>query len=51
MSDHPCAECLNWWECNGVAWDTPDCPAPKTKPPEVALYDTGKEYSGLLEED
>lgn len=26
MSGHPCGECLRWWECNGVAWNTPDCP-------------------------
>lgn len=26
MSGHPCGSCLRWWECNGVAWDTPDCP-------------------------
>lgn len=26
MSGHPCGTCLRWWECNGVAWDTPDCP-------------------------
>lgn len=26
MSGHPCGSCLRWWECNGVAWNTPDCP-------------------------
>lgn len=26
MSGHPCGSCLRWWECNGVAWGTPDCP-------------------------
>lgn len=26
MSGHPCGTCLRWWECNGVAWGTPDCP-------------------------
>lgn len=27
MDDHPCGDCLRWWECNGVAWGTPDCPS------------------------
>jgi hypothetical protein len=60
MTDHPCATCLNWWECNGVAWGTPDCPkspepvreasAPPRPKIDPYLYDD-KTESGLLEED
>ena len=26
MDDHPCSTCLNWWECNGVEWNSERCP-------------------------
>ena len=56
MDDHPCGTCLNWWECNGVAWGTPDCPkaaAPEPRPVPVInpnIYDD-RTTCGLLEED
>ena len=54
MADHPCGDCLNWWECNGVAWGTPDCPKtePDPLPPPLPIYYIDeKTESGLLEED
>lgn len=56
MDEHPCGSCLNWWECNGVAWGTPDCPKSEkqreaTAPPLPYPYIDDKTESGLLEED
>ena len=51
---HPCGSCLRWPECNGVAWNTPDCPYAPAKKPEpkvVPAYLEDKTESGLFEED
>jgi len=51
---HPCGWCLRWPECNGVAWDTPDCPVCEDKKPkqkELPAYLDDKTESGLLEEE
>lgn len=58
MSGHPCGECLRWWECNGVAWGSPDCPYWQNPPEEsqptknktVPAYLDDKTESGLLED-
>jgi hypothetical protein len=26
MDNHPCSTCLQWWECNGIEWNTDRCP-------------------------
>jgi hypothetical protein len=56
MADHPCGSCLNWWECAGVAWGTPDCPKIEKQreapaPPLPHTYIDEKTESGILEED
>ena len=57
MTDHPCGTCLNWWECNGVAWGTIDCPhylpaedPPPQEYPFIPAYLDDRTESGLLEE-
>ena len=59
MPDHPCGRCLNWWECNGVAWDTtcpfnPELERGATAPPWPKINPNifeDKTESGLFEED
>ena len=53
MSGHPCGDCLRWWECNGVAWNTPDCPYSQEEKPKnkaVPAYLDDRTESGLLED-
>lgn len=58
MSGHPCGSCLRWWECNGVAWGSTDCPhwqkyTEENQPPKnkaVPAYLDDRTESGLLED-